>query len=213
MPAVERIDVRAVSCILGGRTVLRRVTAAFERGTITFLEGPNGAGKSTLLAVMGTLLRPTSGEVLYSPDEQSLEGVRAQLGWLGHEARVYRDLTSRENVELAARLCGVDPVEGWKRVARRLDVEHLAEQAVATLSRGQRQRVALARALVHDPSVLLLDEPVTGLDSDGSARVEELIVEERKRGAIVVVVSHSPDAAGRVGGRRLRLERGRLTDS
>jgi heme exporter protein A len=210
--AVDRIDVRAVTCVLGGRTVLRKASAVFSRGTITFVEGPNGAGKSTLLSVIGTLLRPTSGDVAYAPSPESAEDVRAQLGWLGHDARVYRDLTSRENVELAARLCGVDPERGWSRVARRLGVEPLADQVVATLSRGQRQRVALARALVHDPSLLLLDEPATGLDAEGSEQVERLLCEERDRGSIVIVVSHDPAAASRVQGRRIKLDRGRLSD-
>ena len=213
MRAVEHIDVRAVTCVLGGRTVLRRVSARFDRGTITFVEGSNGAGKSTLLGVIGTLLRPTSGLVAYEPSPESPEDIRAQLGWLGHDARVYRDLTSRENVELAARLCGVDPARGWTRVSARLGVETLADQIVATLSRGQRQRVALARALVHEPSLVLLDEPATGLDADGSERVERLLLEERDRGAIVIVVSHAAGAADRVSGRRLRLDRGRLTEA
>jgi heme exporter protein A len=213
MRAVERIEVRAVTCILGGRTVLRRVSARFDRGTITFVEGSNGAGKSTLLGVIGTLLRPTSGFVAYEPLPESPEDIRSQLGWLGHDARVYRDLTSRENVDLAARLSGIDPVKGWARVASRLGIEALADQAVATLSRGQKQRVALARALVHEPSLVLLDEPATGLDVDGSERVERLLVEERDRGAIVIVVSHAAGAAERVSGRRLKLDRGRLNET
>jgi heme exporter protein A len=212
MRAVEHIDVRAVTCVLGGRTVLRRVSARFDRGTITFVEGSNGAGKSTFLGVIGTLLRPTSGLVEYAPAPESPEEIRAQLGWLGHDARVYRDLTSRENVELAAELSGIDPGKAWSRVAARLDIETLADQSVATLSRGQKQRVALARALVHEPSLLLLDEPATGLDADGSERVERLLLEERDRGAIVIVVSHAAGAADRVSGRRLKLDRGRLSD-
>jgi heme exporter protein A len=211
MRTLERVDVRAVTCVLGGRTILKRVSAEFLGGTITFVEGPNGAGKSTLLAVIGTVLQPTSGEVVYSPDAQTSEAVREQLGWLGHDARVYRDLTSRENIELASRLCGVDPETSWSRVAERLGIAPFADQLVATLSRGQRQRIALARALVHEPSIVLLDEPVTGLDADGSERVEHLLVEERDRGAIVIVVSHVQGAADRVGARRVRLERGRLT--
>jgi heme exporter protein A len=213
MRAVQRIEVRSVTCVLGGRTVLRRVSAEFDQGTITFLEGSNGAGTSTLLGVIGTLLRPTSGLVAYEPLPESPEEIRSQLGWLGHDARVYRDLTGRENVELAARLCGVDPAKGWSRVSARLGIEALGDQVVATLSRGQKQRVAIARALVHEPSLLLLDEPATGLDVDGSERVERLLVEERQRGAIVIVVSHIVGAAERVSGRRLRLDRGRLSEA
>lgn len=211
MGVVERINLRAVTCVLGGRTVLKRINVEFEAGTISFVEGPNGAGKSSLLGVIGGGLRPIAGEVSYWPAPGSIECLREELGWLGHESRVYRDLTSRENVELAARLSGVDPEAGWARVSERLGVGAVAEQPVATLSRGQRQRVALARALVHEPSVVLLDEPVTGLDADGVQCVERLLVEEKRRGAIVIVVNHSPGAAERVGARRIRLEAGRLS--
>jgi heme exporter protein A len=104
------------------------------------------------------------------------------------------------------------PVAGaWQRVAARVGAESLAERSVATLSRGQRQRVALARALVHDPAILLLDEPWSGLDRLSSANLEEVVKAERDRGALVIVVNHHEGLAERLGARVLRLENGRAS--
>jgi heme exporter protein A len=210
VPRIEAVDVRGVSRAFGGRPVLRGVTARFERGTVTFVEGPNGAGKSTLLGIIGTALAPTSGSVRYEPIGDAREEVRRELGWLSHDGRMYRELTGRENVELAARLHGEDLRPAFEVVAERLGLAEFADQPVATLSRGQRQRVALARVLVHRPSLLLLDEPLTGLDVESANRLAAVIAEERGNGTIVVVVSHTEGFPERVGGRRLRLERGRI---
>jgi heme exporter protein A len=210
VPRIEWIDVRGVTRVFAGRAVLRGVTARFERGTITFVEGPNGAGKSTLLAVLGAAVRPTSGTVTYGALGASPALAREALGWLAHEPRTYRELSGRENVELAARLHGVDPERAWTRAVDSLGVGDFGAQAVATLSRGQKQRIALARALVHEPSALLLDEPLTGLDAESVERVAALLSAERDRGAVVIVVSHVVGFPERIGGRRLRLERGRV---
>lgn len=212
MTHIERIEVRGVTRAFGATLALRGVSATFEAGTISLLEGPNGAGKSTLLAVIGTVLRPSSGFVDYVPIGDDVEQARAHLGWVAHESHCYRELGARENVALAARIHGIDPKRAWERVAPRVDVERLAERPVGTLSRGQRQRVALARALVHAPSVLLLDEPWTGLDQRSSDLLEQVLREERARGALIVVVSHEGGVAERLGARRVRLENWRVVE-
>lgn len=212
-PRVERIEVRKVTRMFGATAALRGVSATFEAGTLSLLEGPNGAGKSTLLSVIGTVLKPTSGSVEYVPFGAEPEVVRAHLGWVAHESHCYRELSARANVELAARIHGLDPSAAWERVAPRVDVAHLADRAVGTLSRGQRQRVALARALVHAPSVLLLDEPWTGLDKKSADLLELVLLDERSRGTLIIVISHGEGVAERLGARRLRIERGAITQS
>jgi heme exporter protein A len=207
---VERVEAHGVTCVFGAIAALRSVSASFDAASITLLEGPNGAGKSTLLSVIGTLLRPTSGSVAYLPLGADRERARAHIGWVSHESRCYAELTARQNVDLAARLYGVDAAEVWPRIAARLGAEPFADRSVSTLSRGQRQRIALARALVHRPSVLLLDEPWSGLDTAGAEQLDALLCEERDRGTIVIAVSHEPDRANRLGAIRLRLERGRI---
>lgn len=207
---VERIDVLGVTRTFGATAALRSVNATFEAGTLTLLEGPNGAGKSTLLAVIGTVLKPSSGEVQYPPVGDDPQQVRAHLGWVAHDSHCYRELDARGNVELAARIHGLDPARAWERVAERLDVARLGARRVGTLSRGQRQRVSLARALVHGPSVLLLDEPWTGLDRASTELLERVLDEERTRGSLIIVVSHGEGVAERLRARRVRLEGGRI---
>jgi heme exporter protein A len=196
--------------LYGSTAALRGVNAVFEPGAITFIEGPNGAGKSTLLGILGTLIRPTAGRVSYAPIGSDRLAVRQQLGWVAHDSRCYRELTARQNVELAARLYGVHEPAVWDRVCGRVGAQGLADRAVATLSRGQRQRVSLARALVHDPSVLLLDEPLSGLDAAAMKSTEEILVSEAARGTIVIVVSHDAGLSDRLAGRRLQLVAGRV---
>ncbi len=207
------VRVCGVSRLFGATPALRGIHLAFQAGTVTLLAGPNGAGKSTLLSIVGTQLSPSRGEVIYSSgasERLSLGTVRAQLGWVSHESHCYRELSGRQNVELAARLYGVDPEKAWTEVSERVGLGRYAERAVSTFSRGQRQRVALARALVHQPSLLLLDEPWTGLDASSSAQLERIVSEERDRGAVVVVVSHASGLAERLGARTVQLTAGRI---
>jgi heme exporter protein A len=210
---IERIEVRGVTRLFGATAALRGVTCTFEAGTIAFLEGPNGAGKSTLLAVVGTVLRPTVGTVSYPPFGEDRERVRSQLGWVAHTSHCYRELTARQNIELAARLYGMEPGPAWDRVGLRVGAERFADRNVGTLSRGQQQRVALARALVHEPSVLLLDEPWSGLDAASSERLERVLREEKASGTMVIVVSHGSEHAARLADVRVRLENGRISAS
>lgn len=212
MAGVERVVVEGVTKLFGATAALRGVNATFEAGSLVFLEGPNGAGKSTLLAVIGTVFKPTRGRVSYPPLGEGIEEIRAEVGWVAHEAFCYRDLSGRENVELAARLYGVSG-DAWATVVDRVGAGRFGERTFGTLSRGQKQRIALARALVHSPSVLLLDEPFTGLDPESSLRLETVITEEVARGALVVVVNHSPGFAERMGASVLRLEGGRVVDA
>lgn len=201
--------------MFGATPALRGVSLELTAGSVTILSGPNGAGKTTLLSIIGTQLRPTRGEVLYEGTTGALEQrrVRAQLGWVSHDSHCYRELTGRQNVELAARLYGVPVEVGWERVADRFGLGRFAERDVGTLSRGQRQRVALARALVHQPSLLLLDEPWTGLDAASGQRLEEVVTEERERGAIIVVVSHQLGLDERLGARNVPLVGGRIASA
>lgn len=209
---LQAVHVRGVTRLFGATPALRGVSLDLRAGTITLLSGPNGAGKSTLLSIIGTQLRPTRGEVRYQSAAGPLEvrQVRAQLGWVSHESHCYRELTGRQNIELAAQLYGISSERAWERVVDRFGLGRFVERSVATLSRGQRQRVALARALVHEPSLLLLDEPWTGLDAASSERLEKVVAEESARGAIVVVVSHAAGLAERLGATRIPLRGGRI---
>jgi ABC-type multidrug transport system ATPase subunit len=207
--AITRIQVQKVTRLFGATAALRGVSCVFEAGVATFVQGGNGAGKSTLLAIVGTVLRPTSGEVIYGSG-LTREQARREIGWVGHESHCYSELTGRENVELAARILGHTDTAAVSRACERIRAERFFDQPVGSLSRGQRQRVALARALVGAPSVLLLDEPLTGLDAETVKHFDDVLAAEQERGAVVVVVSHTPGWAERLGAREVLLDRGRI---
>jgi len=197
--SVTTIELTDVRKNYGPVRALLGVSASFASGRVSMVLGPNGSGKSTLLAIVGTLARPTSGKVSHGALGKSREAVRKVLGWVGHESLCYAELTGRENVELAARLHGLDADRAYEAARSRFKLEAFAERPFRTYSRGQRQRVALARALVHAPKLLLLDEPTTGLDSAGVETLRAVVREEADRGAAVVVV---PRRALRPGRRR-----------
>ena len=207
---IDRIVGRGLVKTYGSTVALRGVDVTVEAGRLTLIEGANGSGKSTLLGILGTVIRPTSGEVVYEPLGVDLSRVRATVGWLSHETLAYPDLTGRQNVELAAALHGLDIADAWSLAQERFELGTFASRPVRTCSRGQRQRVALARALVHGPSVVLLDEPTAGLDRGGVRRLLDVVEEEVARGALVAVVSHEPALFEQPARATIRLERGRV---
>jgi heme exporter protein A len=191
------VAVEDVSRAFGRRRALSRVSIRLEHSQILGILGPNGAGKSTLLGILGTLLRPTTGTVRYgatpAPDDAAL---RARLGVLGHDLFLYPELTARENLEFFAGLHGIaDPREAATRALARAGLDTRGDDPVQTFSRGMRQRVALERALIHDPRLVLLDEPFTGLDETSAAALIQRLRQLRDSGAIVVLATHDLDLA------------------
>jgi ABC-type multidrug transport system ATPase subunit len=204
------LELRQVSKAYGPVRALRGVSLRVEPGCVLAVLGGNGAGKSTLLSLLATLTRPNSGEISHGPLGAGALEIRGQLGWLGHDALVYGELSGRENVELAAALYGMDRARAYARMAERFELAAFADRLVRTYSRGQRQRIALARALVADPKLILLDEPTTGLDKVAAARLGAVIREEQARGAYVVVVTHDVGFAKGYCDASVELERGKI---
>jgi heme exporter protein A len=177
----------------GERTALGDVSLTLARGQTLVVLGPNGAGKTTLLRVLATLLRPHAGSarVLGHHLPDAAWAVRGRVGLLGHEPLLYRELSARENLRYHARLHGV----AHERVEELLDAVGIAgrtREPLRTLSRGMTQRVAVARAVLHDPELLLLDEPRANLDPAGAELLEPLIGAARARTR--VLCSHDPAA-------------------
>jgi heme exporter protein A len=202
------IELRGLRRDFGERTALAGVSLELgERETLLVL-GPNGAGKTTLLRVLATLLRPSGGEARVFDCELPGQAwmLRGRVGYLGHEPLLYRDLSGRENLRFNARLHGLDAA-----AEQRIDVllesvgmEQRANERVDGLSAGMRQRLAIARCVLHDPELLLLDEPDSHLDAEGRSLAGELIGRGRTR----VLVSHDPERALPESDRVLLLERG-----
>ncbi len=199
----------------GRRRALSKVSFSCRAGEVLGLLGPNGAGKSTLLAIASTLLRPSTGHLQYGAHEASRAGapLRQRLGWLGHDLQLYPELTARENLTFFARLQGVTAVDA--RVARALTdarLESRADDLVSGFSRGMRQRLALERALLHDPRLLLLDEPFTGLDGPSTIALASRLTRLAGEGRLVMLATHEVDLADDVLTRALVLRDGRLVD-
>ncbi len=178
----------------GERTALRNLSVAVPAGATLAVLGHNGAGKSTLLRILATLLRPHGGDVVLfgEPLPRRAFAVRAQIGLLGHEPLLYSDLTARENLRYHARLRGVSE-ERVQTLLEAVAMEHRADDPVRLLSRGMVQRVAVCRAVLHEPRLLLLDEPRANLDPGAGDLIEPLI--GRSSGATRVITSHDPQAA------------------
>ena len=175
----------------GERVALQDVTLSVPTGTTLVVFGPNGAGKSTLLRVLATLLRPHAGVVRVLGRALPDDGwaVRGRIGLLTHEPLLYRDLSGRENLRFHARLHGV-PFDRVEELLERVGLRLRADDRVHTYSRGMVQRLAVCRAVLHDPDVLLLDEPRANLDPAAADLVEPLI--GAASGRTRVVTSHDP---------------------
>jgi len=201
----------------GGRRAVSDVTLALNAAECLALFGPNGAGKTTLLRLLAGLLKPTAGLARINGDPlRGDASARAHVGFISHQSMLYGALTVRENVVLAARLYGVSDVRAaTERALRHMRVLERGDALVRALSRGLQQRVSIARALVHEPRVLLLDEPYTGLDALGAAALTDTLARLRGDGGTMVLVTHNiaeglavaTHAAVMHGGRLLRLER------
>jgi heme exporter protein A len=197
----------------GRRRALSNISFACHAGEIVGLLGPNGAGKSTLLAILATLLAPSTGHITYGGHSAKQAGaaLRGRLGMLGHDLFLYPELTARENLLFFARLYGVRDPE--TRVRQSLDLAQLSDRAddqVAGFSRGMRQRLALERALVHEPRLLLLDEPFTGLDQTSAAALVARLRGLRDAGCVVIAATHDLEVAEGLLTRALYLRGGRL---
>ncbi len=217
-PGFACITARELYRDYGRQRALAGVSLTLRAGQVTALLGENGAGKSTLLSILAGMQKPSRGQALI--DEQPLSALddtsfRRCLGVLSHEPRCYAELSPRENLRLFAQIYDLPPagsaqprppsVEAERAAtapsgpAPLGDIEHwlhavglqrAADRPARTLSRGMLQRLAIARTLLHQPSLILLDEPYTGLDPAGVALLSHLLMQERARGALILVVTH-----------------------
>ena len=199
----------------GDRSVLRSVDVSVPWGRTAVLFGPNGAGKTTLLRILGGLSRADAGEVQIAGLRMRRSGGRARtlLGFVGHQTLLYSDLTCRENLIFYAKLYGIDrPASRIDSVLEQLNLADRAERRVRTLSHGMQKRLSVARAILHEPAVLLLDEPESGLDADSVASLGDLLRDWAASGKTALLTTHSAEIGQAWADRIFRLERGRLAE-
>jgi sodium transport system ATP-binding protein len=189
------VTVERLEKTLGANKVLRGISFEAQAGEIFGLLGPNGAGKTTTLRIICTLLSPDAGTVgvLGFDTRTRPEEVRRRIGVVTADIGVYPRLSARENIEYIGKLCGLNGSELTRRVdavIERLNMGSFAKQRAESLSSGQKQKVAIARAIVHDPEVLMFDEPTSNLDVLASKEVREFMVEAKVRGKCVIFSTH-----------------------
>ncbi len=187
------IEIKTLVKNYGLNPVLRGVNLHVQAGEFVTLVGPNGAGKSTLMRIVSTLLKPTSGlvEIGGWTLPQHSDRVRRYIGLVSHQTMLYADLTAQENLMFFARLYQLDNADD--RVAGAIKYVGLAARQrdpVRTFSRGMMQRLTIARATLHEPDVLLLDEPYTGLDQDASQLLDDLLRREVSHGRTILMITH-----------------------
>jgi ABC-type multidrug transport system ATPase subunit len=207
-PAVE---LRGLTRAYGERVALRDVSLSLAAGESLSVLGPNGAGKTTLLRVLATLLRPNGGEatVLGCSLPGDAWRLRGRIGYLGHDPLLYRELSGRENLRFQARLYGLDEDRAERRIERLLEAVGMGRRAgeqVRDLSAGMVRRLDVCRAVLHEPDLLLLDEPHAHLDPEGRDLVEPLI--GPARGRTRIVVTHEARDGMPRRGRALALDHG-----
>jgi len=210
------IEVRSLVKRFGPKTVLRGLDFTVEQGEFVALLGPNGAGKTTFLRILSSLSRQSLGEVKiagYHLPHQSA-AVRRRLGVVSHLPLLYGDLSAEENLQFYGRMYGVPALHD--RIGAVLELVGLAARRrdlVRTFSRGMQQRLAIGRAILHDPDVLLLDEPHTGLDQDACGMLDDVLRQVAVRGRTVVMTSHDLARAQDLASRFDILTRGRIQAS
>lgn len=187
------VALRGVVKRYGHVTALKNLSFEIPEGSFTAIFGPNGAGKSTLLKILSNQTRPTQGEILYSglPAKKLTDAFRAKFGVISHQPFVYENLSARENLEFYASLYGVaDAASRAAELLKKVDLYSRRDDPVRTFSRGMLQRVSIARALVHDPEMIFLDEPYTGLDSVASSSLTSILREQLEGRKTILMVTH-----------------------
>ena len=187
------ITVKKLVKRFGLKTVLRGLDFEVQPGEFVALLGPNGAGKTTFLRILASLSRPSLGEVHVAgfrlPNEAA--NVRARLGVVSHLPLLYGDLTADENLRFYARMYNIENLEPRvTEVLEMVGLENRRRDLVRTFSRGMQQRLAIGRAVLHDPEVMLFDEPYTGLDQDASSMLDDVLKTVAAKGRTVVMTSH-----------------------
>tara|TARA_R110002073_G_scaffold142117_2_gene293537 strand:+ start:51603 stop:52319 length:717 start_codon:yes stop_codon:yes gene_type:complete len=212
---IDSVEVRGLGKRYGLHRALHGVDLDLKAGGVCALLGPNGAGKSTLLGILSSIVRPSGGAVRYLANGEPVEAgeaLRRQIGVVAHDSFLYSGLTALENLNFWGQLYQVENLDARSRellITVGLD-EKAWERTAGTYSRGMVQRLSVARTMLHDPSVLLLDEPFTGLDRGGAQALAEALSGAVERGAVVLVITHDLESIAGITTHVAVLRRGKL---
>ena len=212
-PQGPAVEIRGLAKAYGRTGVLRSLDLDVRWGDALALLGPNGSGKTTLVKILATLTRYDSGIVRIAglDLEKQASRIRRTVGVVTHEPLLYEHLSGYENLRFYARMFGLDDVDTRiSRAAERMGVAGRVHQRVATLSHGLQKRLSIARALLHDPALLLMDEPESGLDQEALTLLEAVVRESADAGRVVILTTHNVERALALGRRLAILARGAI---
>jgi len=202
-----------VSKTLARRPILKNVSFAVEPGDIFGYLGPNGAGKTTTIRVILGLFLPSSGRALILGKNADCDEARERLGFLLEADGLYDNMTGYENLDYYAKIYGLPSASRGRRIGEMLELAQLSDRArdrVSAYSKGMRQRLALARSMLHDPDLLILDEPTAGLDPTGQIEMRQTVLDLAQRGKTVFLSSHNLDEVQRICNRIALIDRGEI---
>ncbi|MEL6406784.1 MAG: heme ABC exporter ATP-binding protein CcmA [Chloroflexota bacterium] len=206
------IEIEGLSKAYGYMPVLKKLTLSVERGQFVALLGPNGSGKSTLLKMIAGIVKQNMGEIRVGGWQMPKEApaVRGQIGMVSHQALLYGNLTARENLEFFSKLYNMRDSDRIDTLLEDVGLAKRADSLVRTFSRGMQQRLSIARALLHDPHVLLFDEPYTGLDQDAATVLDDLLRDAHASGHTILMATHQLARAADLADRIVIISRGKI---
>lgn len=187
------IETKALIKTIGDKVILRGINLSIKKGETVAILGPNGAGKSTVLKILGGLIKPTSGEIKINGLDMKKDSYESKkkIGFLAHNSFLYDHLTPLENLIFFGKLYGVENVEERaKQLIEEVGLSFFTHDPVQSFSRGMIQRIAIARAIIHQPEILLFDEPHTGLDQQAIKLLNDVIIRMKQEGSTILMVTH-----------------------
>jgi len=209
------IEIKRLTKQADNKLILRGVDLSIKKGETVAILGPNGAGKSTLLKVLATLIKPTSGQLLVNGLElrKNQREIKKILGYLPHSSLLYDHYSPLENLVFFGNIYGVKDVEQKARkLVKDVGLSFFLNEPVKIFSRGMIQRIAIARAIIHDPEVLLLDEPHTGLDQGAISILNNVILSMKEKGTTTLMVTHDFKQAAEICDRVIIVKNGKIVD-
>ncbi len=210
-----RLSASQITKHFGHRAVVKNADLVINPGEVVAVFGPNGAGKTTFIKILATLLRPTSGKLEIEGTDAITDNakVRNMLGVIIHEHLAYSTLTPFENLKFFGKMYGVEHLESrCKTLLDEVGLQHFVHEPLHIFSRGMTQRFMIARALLHHPSILLLDEPFSGLDASAKQFVQDRISQERENGKGILITTHNTELGYLIGTRFLFMINGELEE-
>ncbi|CAH2715232.1 ABC transporter ATP-binding protein NatA [Neobacillus rhizosphaerae] len=209
------IEIKKLTKQADNKLILRGVDLSIKKGETVAILGPNGAGKSTLLKVLATLIKPTSGLIKINGLDLKKDHIEIKklLGYLPHSSLLYDHYSPLENLVFFGNIYGVNNVEQKaSKLVKEVGLSFFLNEPVKNFSRGMIQRIAIARAIIHDPEILLLDEPHTGLDQGAISILNNVILSMKEKGATTLMVTHDFKQAAEICDRIIIVKNGRIVD-